>query len=663
MVGLGRRAPAVNDCLSACGTWQHYGGNQVTHAQCPPLRGRLAKSQWADIETNNNVWDWTDLDSQITAAVDAGVSVGVMIHTGMAAPSWLYSNGVPSVMTNDDKLPGPYPYYLDPEYKVFFKRMIQKAHDHLLALPPSRRNQILFIQAAFGTTGDEGPWKGNPIDHQYDISDADWLAYNKEMAAEHYGYYKNTSPRIYVLYQAGNDPDLLPGYSEWLTANCPGSWRKNGHLNQGYQLNDEIERMDWFMPVIHSREQGAMVRTRAEQSMTQEGWWLAAPLWNQWCTKLFALHCGLDFAMHGRAELLDSAQQPIFEFTNKYAGRKFPEISPGAFCGLRDGLDASDVVRFPAAAYGTAVKSNQQRYVNIANAFASRGARQDDPAAGVGGAMQNRNANGLNDVGWNILKDNYCKHLYQYNPNGTSIGWWRVGSTSEPYGRFARGFEHSSGRDAMWFNIDDGLFGGAPVNGAYPVTVKVVYYDSGTGSWELRYDSTIGDKQALSVTKANTTTWQTATATLTDACFGNRCPNGTDFYLRNTDAEDDIFSFLEVEKPSAAAFNVGPWFKADSFSKRYALKNVDYWTDAYQQIDLDAFDPNAETLTFTKISGPEWLTVSADGDLGGTPHAGDAGPNQFVVRVEDQAGLADEAEMNIAVNAGPVSRVNGWNRY
>ncbi|MCX7016856.1 MAG: DNRLRE domain-containing protein [Candidatus Sumerlaeota bacterium] len=652
-VGVGRTARAVDDYLYACGTWQHYSGSQLTKAQCPALRGRLTKSKWADIETSDSVWNWKDLDDQITAAVNQGMYVGVMMHTGMVAPDWLYSNGVPQVMTDDTQgRAGPYPYYLDPEYKVFFKRMIQNLYTHLLSLPSSKRNKILFVQTAFGSTGDVGPYKGNPTDSQYRISNSQWLAYNKEMTSEYYNYFKDTNPKIFLLVNEGNDDSLLPGFDVWCSVNCPSLWRKNGDLNQAYQLNDEIDRIAWFEPALQSRQNGYQVRARAEQSMTALGWWTEASMWNQWTTKLYAMHCGLDIAMHDdTGELTNSAKWPIFEFYNRYAGRKHPEISPGAFCGLRDGLDSSDTTRFPQGTYGTATMSNQTRYTNIAAAFAAYGAAQEDPAAGAGGSMDNRKASGLNDVAWNILKDNYCRYMTQYDPNGTSIGWWRVGPKTSQYGRFARGFQHSTGRDTMCFNIDDLLFGGVPVNGAYPVTINVVYYNSGSGAWELRYDSTTGDKQALSVTKTNDGTWKTASATLTDAYFGNRCLHATDFYLHNTDAEDDIFAFLEAVKPTAASHNVGPWFKADPFAKRYALANVDYWTDAYQQIDLDAFDPNAEPLTFTKQSGPPWLTVSADGDLGGTPGSGDVGDNSFTVRVADAAGLWDEATMTIAVTS------------
>ena len=73
--------------------------------------------------------------------------------------------------------------------------------------------------------------------------------------------------------------------------------------------------------------------------------------------------------------------------------------------------------------------------------------------------------------------------------------------------------------------------------------------------------------------------------------------------------------------------------------------------------DIDAGD----TRTFSKINGPGWLTVAANGTLGGLPSNSDTGPNSFTVRVTDAAGLFDEASLNIAVanvNDAPVFTVD-----
>jgi len=65
---------------------------------------------------------------------------------------------------------------------------------------------------------------------------------------------------------------------------------------------------------------------------------------------------------------------------------------------------------------------------------------------------------------------------------------------------------------------------------------------------------------------------------------------------------------------------------------------------------LAASDPDVgDVLTFTKVSGPEWLVVEPDGSLSGTPGNEDAGANEFVVQVADPENFFDQATLTITV--------------
>ncbi len=62
-------------------------------------------------------------------------------------------------------------------------------------------------------------------------------------------------------------------------------------------------------------------------------------------------------------------------------------------------------------------------------------------------------------------------------------------------------------------------------------------------------------------------------------------------------------------------------------------------------------DPDAgDTLTYSKVSGPAWLTVASDGGLSGTPSGIDVGINQWTVRVTDSGGLTADATLEITVD-------------
>jgi autotransporter-associated beta strand protein len=63
-----------------------------------------------------------------------------------------------------------------------------------------------------------------------------------------------------------------------------------------------------------------------------------------------------------------------------------------------------------------------------------------------------------------------------------------------------------------------------------------------------------------------------------------------------------------------------------------------------------ATDPDAgDTLTYSKASGPAWLSVAANGTLSGTPGIADVGTNYFTVRATDAAGASAFAVVAISL--------------
>ncbi len=76
---------------------------------------------------------------------------------------------------------------------------------------------------------------------------------------------------------------------------------------------------------------------------------------------------------------------------------------------------------------------------------------------------------------------------------------------------------------------------------------------------------------------------------------------------------------------------VAPEFSADPIIKSDARQDLVY----SDSIADDASDGNGDTLTFSKISGPSWLSVASEGGLSGIPRGGDVGVNSFVVEVSD----------------------------
>ncbi|MFN3408487.1 MAG: Ig-like domain-containing protein [Limisphaerales bacterium] len=89
-----------------------------------------------------------------------------------------------------------------------------------------------------------------------------------------------------------------------------------------------------------------------------------------------------------------------------------------------------------------------------------------------------------------------------------------------------------------------------------------------------------------------------------------------------------------------------PQFTANPLVKPTAQPGVAY----AHSIAGDVTDPSpGEVLTFSKLGGPAWLTVAANGTLSGTPSTGDAGVNNFPVRVMDSTGFAHTTTLRISV--------------
>ena len=97
--------------------------------------------------------------------------------------------------------------------------------------------------------------------------------------------------------------------------------------------------------------------------------------------------------------------------------------------------------------------------------------------------------------------------------------------------------------------------------------------------------------------------------------------------------------------------NFAPQFSSDPILKADATSGAAY---SSQSIASDASDADvADTLTFSKVAGPAWLTVAANGDLGGTPDAGgaDEGAAYFTVAAADNHGAVRQAGLQISVVA------------
>jgi hypothetical protein len=548
-------APALAD--GACGvyTWASWNPNRVTRETHPLIKGVPIIMHWRDVEPTEGQFRFdTLLGEKLRVAARHNFYVHLMIWVAPSSPEWLYENGVPRVKVPPrinpfrKEVKPVFPYYLDENYKRHFFRLIRECGAYVKTLPPDLRDRIIFIQSAEGSTGDGQPYKGKPIDSKYAISREEWSAFRIETWKVYKEAFQEGVARPIPLL-VNNDANRTAEH-RWMLENLEVIGCKQGMFSHGYHISDTRDRLaKWRAFVGEAEKAGARVFTRGEQDGEWNicGWSRKNPPQAFYWAALFALHCGLDVWNVPHEAAAGDYLKDALDFFNKYAGRNDPASSPGAFCALRQGLDASDTSAFPEGDFGKAEKRNVQRYLDIVKNFASRGAYQGDPEKATGGGMMNRQRDDYNDVGWGILPGNYWRFLEQVEPDKSSVGLWHVKPDEHVYSRFARSFERESGRRAMSFRLDERFF--AEAGRPQSIKVRVSYLDAGDGKWALVHVGPEGPKTAVEVQCRDSGQWKNKTVAIDDAYFNKALPNGADLAIEHRGGGDTVFHMIELDRP------------------------------------------------------------------------------------------------------------------
>ncbi|MHC4988470.1 MAG: cadherin domain-containing protein, partial [Planctomycetota bacterium] len=171
-------------------------------------------------------------------------------------------------------------------------------------------------------------------------------------------------------------------------------------------------------------------------------------------------------------------------------------------------------------------------------------------------------------------------------------------------------------------------------------------YDGGTAvDYDMAVYNASGDGSIGSVVHTWTTAQTEANPELDD---------GVALYagFRGSSAFDNgaagIMDNFKVVTGNGTPSNNAPSFTSDPINEIFAEEDIAYSSS----IADDASDLEGDPMTFSKVSGPAWLSVAADGTLSGTPGAGDVGLNTFTVQVDADGG-SDTATLNITVYTTP----------
>ena len=551
--------------ITSYGVWDRGGGvADYSDPKADFIKGIEISASWEDIQPNGpNSWDFSAFQEILDVAVANDKLVRFSINVGPDCPLWMFQNGVPLVdvtiaPNSNQNYANRHPYYLDPEYKTFYYKLIEEFALFLRNQPQEKFSHIAFVQVKTGATGDEAPYKGTVINSSYAISSANWEAFRLQAFAKFKLFFNDVTNNKIVLTFNNVDPDKEPdAYNYVMNQLDPalGFGIKGGAYNRGHHLTDEqLYKEQWNPFLINPKGRKLFSASEMDQSWTKGYFALNYEIGFYW-SALGGINTGLSCTNITVSAMKYAFENPgiieIFKMYNRYAQQVYPATATIAFSVFHEGLNSADKIKFPELKYGNASKTNLLRYQNICNdsKYYNRGARIEDPNFVTEGQVaQREDQNFYNDAGWEICEGNIERFMTQINPDETSIVLFRVRgpitATSSKYDRFARSFENSTSKNTMYFKFDTEVF-----TNPYPksLTFKIIWLDKTAGStWAFRYKSLSGTKNAVQVTGLGDNTWKEVNFTLTDAVIDRTGVNGSDFTLVNTDAVDDIFNGIEV---------------------------------------------------------------------------------------------------------------------
>ncbi|WP_205847853.1 Ig-like domain-containing protein [Anaerohalosphaera lusitana] len=193
----------------------------------------------------------------------------------------------------------------------------------------------------------------------------------------------------------------------------------------------------------------------------------------------------------------------------------------------------------------------------------------------------------------------------------------------------------SSGRFDITF--DYGYRRDATTNG--DIKLRVGLWNKTTSTELAGYDLVIGDPGVGANSLSRTTV---------NLSYDNTGLNGDELALRFTHTGDGSRSWsatalidnVDIVMPGS------PQWLVDPVKESNGIVNQAYWST----VSNDAVDPEKDSLTFIKVSGPSWLTIASNGALSGTPDASDVGLNVWTVEVTDGTNPPVSATLKITVD-------------
>jgi hypothetical protein len=525
------------------------------------IEGYQIYYDWAKLEPTKGNFQWDRLDSEMRIVANRNIWIAVQIMVGPNCPEWIYggNTNVPKFYTSGGNDDGPYPWYFDANYKERYYLLLKRVANHFNNLPSDLQSHFLYWQISEGSTGDEQPYKGTPVDSIYTIDYYAWQDF-RHAAWDSVAAYAGPQRRFKFLFNDGNAAQDL----QYVDDKFPYDFHKDGFLSHHYSFDGEA--FYYARQYRHLNSLPRSNRGRGEiQDIFNTTWWNQAPVKQAFALSCSAASGGLDM-INVTPNFINSIfgdTRPI-DFYDTYAGLRKPKDGNVGFIALRDVPDLQDSFRFPEAIYGPVIDPSRQKgYENRIKTIVenprdssahkfwqiSQAEKQFLNPARVekivaefapAGAMYNEEGDDYhNDFAVNVTT-NWARFIQQWDPDSTSYGAWRIGPDSSIYGRYARFFklrQRANHQGAMFFLFNDSL-----VKRYDRVAITVTYYDSGNGQWSMNCS-----EESIKVHNTDTRQWLQQTMTINSFIPEAEFDGRADLSLRYHHGDNTPFTLIQVQ--------------------------------------------------------------------------------------------------------------------
>lgn len=528
------------------GIWGYAGKNNVSGnihnyaslGETYAWKGYHLVVDWADIETSDNVFDWTYTDGKLQTIIDSGLIAGIEIQVGQNCPSWLLTLAGSFTTT----IGVTYPKYYNPVYSTRYWRFLRNVTQHL-----ADRGDVLEWEIDEGTTGDEQPYHGtltsgvgdpyvpqNPNGSDWeDFRHVAWDSVRNDVAVYPLDY-------THLMFNTGNTAQDV----DWIASGYFGeAWGKKGDASHNYQFNSPAQYA--LRPYVLSRGE-CQDEILSSLHKNKDAY---ALMYSALGLQLDILNTGP--AYYTQLVTTDTRFNQIFSY---YANDTIAQTSRHAFIKLGMLISIDSTTYWPESTFGALINPSQTTAYNAAIA-AINASTTDSPsyklykkmAASIIYTYPTRVTNLTSGTGTTAINgyptmvdynndfvysatQNWSRFITENDAKTNSFPLYRITPDTSIYGRFAKQF---TATNLMSFDIAENWNYGAAFA---TVNFSIAYKDSGTDTWGVQVYNSAGSLTTVA-TQTNTNTGEWLVKTFSTTMYFKV---GEDFRLIHTSGSDNV---------------------------------------------------------------------------------------------------------------------------